>query len=302
MAWRLSDSLDVFLDAAGDHLRSDPVRHTVPLTVLETLRLGGMSAFGDSPPIFGWHEPDDGPADGAVVQTPPFPLLLASLPAGSAASLLDLLAAAGTSPGALNVAGQDEASFLAAWTAAGGGSGTAQLRTRLFRLGVLVPPEPAPPGAARVAGQADRDLLIEWHLAFGRETHGVVLEDAERSVTDRLSHHGLMLWEAGGAPVAMAGLTREVAGVVRVGAVYTPPGHRRRGYGGAVTAAVSQAARDAGAAEVVLFTDLANPTSNALYRRLGYQPVEDRVVLDLSASNLGQPAVTGGHGASSSVS
>ena len=48
--------------------------------------------------------------------------------------------------------------------------------------------------------------------------------------------------------------------------------------GGAVTAAVSQAARDAGAAEVVLFTDLANPTSNALYQRLGYEAVSDRVI------------------------
>jgi predicted GNAT family acetyltransferase len=31
----------------------------------------------------------------------------------------------------------------------------------------------------------------------------------------------------------------------------------------------------------VLFTDLANPTSNALYQRLGYDPVEDRVLLSL---------------------
>jgi predicted GNAT family acetyltransferase len=35
---------------------------------------------------------------------------------------------------------------------------------------------------------------------------------------------------------------------------------------------------DAGVREVVLYTDLANPTSNALYQRLGYRPVEDRVV------------------------
>jgi predicted GNAT family acetyltransferase len=42
---------------------------------------------------------------------------------------------------------------------------------------------------------------------------------------------------------------------------------------------VSQAALDAGAKHVVLFTDLANPTSNALYPRLGYRPVEDRIVL-----------------------
>ena len=42
---------------------------------------------------------------------------------------------------------------------------------------------------------------------------------------------------------------------------------------------MSQVALDDGADHVVLFTDLANPTSNALYQRLGYRPVEDRVVL-----------------------
>ena len=51
----------------------------------------------------------------------------------------------------------------------------------------------------------------------------------------------------------------------------------------AVTAAVSRAALDAGAAEVLLFTDLANPTSNSLYQNLGYHPAEDRVVLSFTA-------------------
>jgi predicted GNAT family acetyltransferase len=92
----------------------------------------------------------------------------------------------------------------------------------------------------------------------------------------------------------MAGLTRTVAGVTRVAGVYTSRAHRRSGYGGAVTTAASQTARRRGAAEVVLFTDLANPTSNALYQRLGYRPVEDRVLLDLTRD------VTGGHRNSSS--
>jgi hypothetical protein len=35
-------------------------------------------------------------------------------------------------------------------------------------------------------------------------------------------------------------------------------------------------------AESVLFTDLANPTSNALYQKIGYRPVSDRVVLSYS--------------------
>jgi predicted GNAT family acetyltransferase len=67
--------------------------------------------------------------------------------------------------------------------------------------------------------------------------------------------------------------------MVRVGYVYTPPELRGRGYAGAATAAVSRAALEDGVAGVLLFTDLANPTSNALYQRLGYRPVEDRVIL-----------------------
>jgi RimJ/RimL family protein N-acetyltransferase len=286
MAWQLTYSLEEFERAAGDHLRADPVRQTVPLTVLASLRHRGESAFGDSPPFFGWHQRPEGVVDGAVVQTPPFPLLLAGLPAGSARALLDLVAAEHGLPDAVNAAGQDEPGVLAAWAAATGGTGSARMRSRLYLLGRLTPPEPAPPGAARVASQADTDLLIDWHEAFHEEAEGAAPEDAGRLVADRLSHAGLLLWEVGGEPVAMAGMTREVAGVVRVAGVYTPPEHRQRGYGGATTTAVSNAALAAGAQEVVLFTDLANPTSNALYQRLGFRPVEDRVLLRLSASRV----------------
>jgi predicted GNAT family acetyltransferase len=66
---------------------------------------------------------------------------------------------------------------------------------------------------------------------------------------------------------------------VRVAPVYTPADHRRQGWASAVTAAVSQAVLDEGAREVVLFTDLANPTSNSIYQRLGYRPMTDRAVL-----------------------
>ena len=46
-----------------------------------------------------------------------------------------------------------------------------------------------------------------------------------------------------------------------------------------MTAAASRAALEGGGREVVLFTDLANPTSNELYQRLGYRPVSERAVL-----------------------
>lgn len=49
-----------------------------------------------------------------------------------------------------------------------------------------------------------------------------------------------------------------------------------------MTAEVSRAALTAGARDVVLFTDLSNPTSNALYQRLGYRTLTDWAVYDFS--------------------
>jgi RimJ/RimL family protein N-acetyltransferase len=282
MAWTLTRDLDAFSAAAGEHLRSEPVLNTVPLTVLDSLRKRGSSAFGDDAPVYGWHESADGRLDGAFLQTPPFAVLVATLPAGSAAELITRLGAETGLPAAINLSNQDQAEFGAAWAQATGGSAAAVERMRLFRLDRLVPPEPRPPGAARVADPGDRELLIEWHGAFFREARAGAAENPGRHVDDRLSHSGLTLWEAEGVPVAMAGSTPEVAGVVRIAGVYTPPQHRRHGYGGAVTAVASQAALDAGASALVLFTDLANPTSNALYQRLGYRPVSDRVQLQLT--------------------
>jgi len=283
MAWQLTDSLDEFERATAEHLRSDPVRQTVPLSVLANLRHAGLERYGTDPPLFGWHQRDDGTIDGAVLQTPPFPLLLASLPAGSVPGLLAALAAERAQPTAVNLAAADEGGFVADWLASGG-SVTIGSRSRLYLLGELVPPAPAPQGTARLAAEPDAELLVHWHDAFRAEALGAGPEDSRRVVMDLLSRDGLMLWETDAGPVAMAGLTRIAAGVARVTGVYTPPALRRRGYAGGVTTAISRAALAAGARSVVLFTDLANPTSNALYQRLGYRPVQDRVLLRLAAA------------------
>jgi predicted GNAT family acetyltransferase len=276
MPWQLTHDISDFTATAGDYLRSDPVRNTVPLTVLESLLQTGLDAYGDTAPVFGWHQ-DGGPVDGAVLQTPPHPLLVASMPAGSAGELLRGVAAtAGARPAGVNLPAESVAEFSAAWASVIGGTTAVHHRMRLFRLTELAPPDV--PGASRLATYSDLDLMLEWNAAFGAETGTV---DSARAVTDKLSYGGLTVWEHDCQRVAMASLTRQVAGVCRVGSVYTPPSLRQRGYGGAVTSAVSSQALDAGAAEVVLYTDLANPTSNALYQRLGYRPVCDRTSLDL---------------------
>ena len=185
-------------------------------------------------------------------------------------SLAEALSARGLPLAGVNSEPGTASSFAAAWARLTGTQSRVSRRSRLFRLHAIVPPSPWPPGSARVATRTDRALLESWFSAFHQEIGEDVRSRA--AVDDRLSYGGLTLWESRGAPVSLAGITRTVAGVARVGPVYTPPDQRKRGYGAAVTAAVSLAALDAGAQQLVLFTDLANPTSNALYPRLGYRP------------------------------
>jgi hypothetical protein len=80
---------------------------------------------------------------------------------------------------------------------------------------------------------------------------------------------------------------------MRVGPVYTPPAERRRGYAGALVAALSQRLLDEGREFCFLFTDLANPTSNHVYQEIGYEPVCEvtqwRVVQESSAAPRHSP-------------
>jgi len=83
--------------------------------------------------------------------------------------------------------------------------------------------------------------------------------------------------------VSMASFGGVTPNGVRIGPVYTPPELRGRGYASALVAGTSQQLLDGGKRFCFLFTDLANPTSNGVYQRLGYRPVEDRVVMEFKA-------------------
>ncbi|WP_231648506.1 GNAT family N-acetyltransferase [Saccharothrix sp. NRRL B-16348] len=150
------------------------------------------------------------------------------------------------------------------------------MRVRLYRLGTLTPPEPVPAGRGRVADTQDRDQVVRWCGEFAASVGEAPSMDADAWAASRFADKHYTFWETpDGTPAAMAGWTSMVAGMVRVDPVYTPAHLRGRGYAGAVSVEVSRAALTAGATDVVLFADPANPTSNALYQRIGYVPVTD---------------------------
>jgi RimJ/RimL family protein N-acetyltransferase len=281
MSWFMTADTAEFLDVTGEFLRAEPARNSVMLTVTADLEAAGPGAEPDGT-LFGWWRPDDGPLAAAFMHTPGFPAMLSAMGETAAAALARDLAAAGHLVPGVNAAQQAADAFTAAWRDLTGDPVTVHRRMRLFRLARLVPPEPAPPGRARPADGTDRDLVAGWFGEFAREVDDPPGHDHRADVDRRIGYGGIAIWEAGDAPVSVACLTRAVGGMARVGPVYTPPALRGHGYAGAVTAAVSQAALDAGVRDVVLYTDLANPVSNALYERLGYRAVEDRVVLSFA--------------------
>jgi len=277
MTWTTTGDPDAFLDAAGAFLRAAPAANSVTLTTVEALRARGAGGGGDQrPPLLAWWQAPGEAVTGTAMHTPPYPLHLSAMPPEATSALAGLLAARGHALAGANGEAAATGAFAAAWSARTGATARVFRRMRLHRLDALVPPDPLPPGSAAVAGPRHRGLLVAWFAAFAAEIEEPA-RDHGATVDDRLSHAGLALWVVDGEAVSLAGTTRAVAGAARVAPVYTPPEHRGRGYGAGVTAAVTRAALASGVEEVLLYTDLANPTSNRLYARLGYRPVEDSV-------------------------
>ncbi|HEX4325100.1 MAG TPA: GNAT family N-acetyltransferase [Gaiellaceae bacterium] len=141
------------------------------------------------------------------------------------------------------------------------------------------------PGSSRIATTDDRELALGWWIAFGDEVlrqGGPGRDRAEESIDHRLRSPaaGILLWEDGGKPVSVAGWGGQTPNGIRIGPVYTPPELRARGYATAVTAELSRRLLDGrlfagGRRFCFLYTDLDNPTSNAIYERIGYRRVAE---------------------------
>ncbi|MFS8103444.1 GNAT family N-acetyltransferase [Lentzea alba] len=252
-----------FVATAGAFLDADPVNHSVHLTAVDAV------LRGDRQPVTLISLHDNGTIVGAVTRMEGRPVHVAAMPPAAAPIVADVLR---DGPDFTEITGPlDRVEALRTLWRDGG---TEIYRLRLYRLGDLVTPDV--PGEARLATPDDDDLITRWWIAFVSELDSLHGEEAERRAMDsRGMSAGHILWLVDGEPVSWAGSTTPVGGVSRVGPVYTPPEHRRHGYGAAVTAAVSRWAYEAGAEHVVLTADLANPTSNSVYQGIGFRPVSD---------------------------
>ncbi|MFE7168360.1 GNAT family N-acetyltransferase [Streptomyces sp. NPDC057616] len=276
-AWHFTDDIDAFLARTGDFLRSRPTLHNTPLTTLEKLRTQGPDALGPGPSSFYGHLETAGEVRAVCYRPPTLRLALTPLLPEHTDTLAARLAGLGHPVSGVTADHDTAAAFAEAWQRhAAGVTAEAHWWGRLHRLGTLTPPEPRPQGQGRAVGVPDHAQLVQFCGEFAAEVGEAPSMDADAWAVSRFADKHFTFWETpDGTPVSMAGSTSMVGGMIRVDPVYTPAHLRGRGYAGAVTVEVSRAALDAGATDVVLFTNPDNPTSNALYRRIGYVPVAD---------------------------
>jgi RimJ/RimL family protein N-acetyltransferase len=290
---RLHQDPDEFKALAVPFCSADPLQHTVALTVMA--RFIGHRTDIDPLMVTLHSEDHDTDTDtdhsslvGVALRTPPWPVIASGLPTDPA--LLDTFIAAWLDhdpdvPGVNGPRAHAEA-VADAWIRHTGGTIRETTAGRLFRLGELTPPTTK--GHVRQATEHDIPLLAQWREAFQIEAIGYLRDpNGTAAIVRHMLDHGdsVTLWDidsTDNTTVAWAVASAPINGMSRVGPVYTSPEHRANGYGSAVTAAVSQHVTNAGATSVVLFTDLANPTSNSIYQKIGYRPVYDSTELEFT--------------------
>ena len=269
---RLFEDAVSFAGDVAAFLDADPFSSSVIAVQVDAVQRGLRD---EGPQDRYWAVVEDDQTLGIAMHTPPHKAFLARMPAAAAAALARSLAE--TSPGLPGVSGEGQtvAAFADRWAQLTGRRSSTAVRMRMYRLGQ--PSFPAGVGGrARPAGPADVDLVTTWLEAFQDEAQPHAPRSVVRDLAERRVRAGqLWLWEDDQQPVSLAGFSNAVAGVSRVGPVYTPPAYRRRGYGAAVTAEATAAAINAGSKHVVLYTDLSNPTSNAIYQAIGYRADHD---------------------------
>ena len=280
-----------FLDAARGHLAAEPVLSTVVATFAERQvreRAAGVAPLEGFPQWWLVVRDGNGEVVGAGMRNAPFephPPYLLAMPDEAAGQLARELHDRGEELGGVNGALPAARIVAEEYARLEGLTARVHEATRLCELGELE--EPALPGGQlRMAGADDLDLALEWYVAFGREAaeqagredEHAMFED-EAGMLRRIEDGRVWFWlDEHGERVHLTGHNLPSLGVARIGPVFTPKVHRGNGYASAAVAEVSRMLRDAGS-RVTLFTDQANPTSNAIYQRIGYRPVADQANL-----------------------
>lgn len=264
---RLFEGPRSFSAAAGEFLRSRPVFHNLILTIVD--RRLTESETGKYWVAFRGAE-----VVGVVLQSPlTYPATLSPMEPEVAVALVDAIVDSGSSLPGVNGDVATAASFAGRWTERRRAAAVPTQGQRLYELTGLNEMQPVD-GRLRKADAGDKSLAVKWLQEFDTEAHAQA-RDVRSFIEAAVLSERVWLWDAGG-PVSMAIGSKPVEGVVRISGVYTPKEERGFGYAGACVHGMSSRLSEAGY-RCILYTDLGNPTSNSIYRKIGYRAVSEGI-------------------------
>jgi hypothetical protein len=220
---------------------------------------------------------EDGQVVGAAFRTPPYPLSVTRMMPSAVPVLIDDVAEVFEElPGVTGPMAVAE-SFAAEWRGRYGVTGRVKFKTRVHVLTAVEALSDLPPGSLRQMTQSDEALIRGWMNEFARDA-GVSVPP-ENHVRPLLEQRKFHLWDDSG-PRSLVAAGRDTPSGACITTVYTPPAFRRKGYATASVASLSRKLLATGKTFCCLYTDLDNPTSNSIYRKIGYEPVRDDVELE----------------------
>jgi hypothetical protein len=264
------EKAEEFLDRAGPWLAQAEAENNLILGICSDLA-SHLERFEADPYLLAIENEVD--LVGAALMTPPRSLIVTRAPAVAVRRLADYLIRIGAAvPGVLGPSATAKV-FAEYWVEKRGSRCRQGMSQRTYKCDRVVLPDRGP-GHLRAALDDDLPLLAEWRGEFCREVGHAEEDDHRAAVENFLADRRLYVWEHH-RTVSMAGLAGETVSGLRVGMVYTPPDLRGRGYATSCVASLTKRLLDSGKSYCFLAADLANPTSNGIYREIGYRPVCD---------------------------
>jgi uncharacterized protein len=273
MVVRFHDDPELFEEVALPFLLGAEAENNLMLGLLRQIAEGAFDEF--------WLASVEhaGSVVGCALQTPPHWVLLTQAPSAGIAELVaELVRRLPRLGGIIGPASACEV-FAETWCWETNASSSLHMAQGIFQLERVEPPKRPAPGLMRVARAGDVETIALWHEAFVNDTGIPDARDGSAVARRNVEEGSLFVWEVDGTPVSVAAWAGPTPHGVRVNFVYTPPESRGRGYATTCVAALSQHLLDKGHTFCFLYTDLNNPTSNAIYTAIGYRKVSESVVL-----------------------
>jgi predicted GNAT family acetyltransferase len=263
------DDPHVFNERAMRRLLENEAQNCVIFGVLGRLTERDLRHDGDPLPLMLTAEDGNGHVVGVGTMTPPFPIVLSPSPAGAAVGewiAQNWIAIAGVTGEATTAQ-----AFAAAWSRSNGRAMRLDTRLGVYQLEQLIAPLPVE-GTFRQAVARDMGVLLPSAEMFYREIREPAT-NPQVHLRRAIEEGRMFVWcDPPERIVSMAAFAGPTPTGVRVNFVFTPPALRGRGYASNCVAALTHRLLEFhGRKRIFLFTDLSNPTSNRIYRAIGYR-------------------------------